>query len=120
MVGDDPKPFAEALADTFRERGFRVAVACGQLTRDDLIGLARSFRPGVVLLDLHLRQQGLAIGVVPDLSSLGAWVLALTDGHDRYLVAEALEAGVRGVVAKSDSLQRVAHLVDDTIAATAM
>jgi two-component system nitrate/nitrite response regulator NarL len=120
LVVDDHRLFADALVVALRQFGWLAINASADLTRTGLIRVAEATRPDIVLLDVDLGHGGPAIEVVADFAALGAWVLAVTDGHDRYLLAEALEAGVSGVVDKSDSLERVVQLVHDTAAGMAI
>lgn len=120
LVADHHRLFAEALGSAFRRLGWRALEATGEVTRERLLDLAEAVRPHIVLLDLDYGPNLLAPEVVPELMALGAWVLAVTDGHDRPLLAEALEAGVSGVIDKKDSLERVVQLIRDTVAGMAI
>ena len=77
-------------------------------TADDVLDQAERFRPQFVLMDIRLGGEiGSGIDLIAPLASLGAQVLMLTAERRRTVLAECLEAGAVGWIAKGASLAEV-------------
>lgn len=113
---EDSRPNALLVERTLRLRGVRMLDA---RTGADGLRLAREQRPGLVLLDLRLpdmdgaevlrrlREDG-ATGAIP--------VVVLSGGVDPESAEELAAAGVRAVLGKPFSLERLLAIVDDALA----
>jgi DNA-binding NarL/FixJ family response regulator len=103
LIVDDHTVLSQALGNALSLYGIvevRVA-APHELGREAVLGLAGSWRPTVVLLDLFLGGGEMSTLMVPALAATGAAVVVLTASEDRALWAETLEAGAAGVLPKS-------------------
>lgn len=68
----------------------------------DILEQARSFKPGLVLLDFDLGAAvGTGLALVAPLAELGARVVMLSGTMDRRALAECVEAGAVGFVDKA-------------------
>jgi DNA-binding NarL/FixJ family response regulator len=99
LIVDDHELLAQALAAALAAEGLDVQRATS-LEPEAVIHQAEDVRPDVVLLDLHLIGAS-ALPMVRPLHDLGSTVVMVTGETDRARLAECVEAGAVGVVAKS-------------------
>ena len=113
---DDHAVLSEAMARALEPYGINdVHVApLDRLGADDLLELAESIKPDVVLLDLFLGSAGLGTPLVKPLRALGAQVLVLSATSDLVRIGECLEAGAVSVL---DKAMPFGELVDAIFAA---
>ncbi len=82
--------------------------ACSGPTAADVLDGAERFRPEFILMDIRLgREIGSGIDLIAPLTALGAQVVMLTAERRRAVLAECLEAGAAGWVAKAASLEEL-------------
>lgn len=95
-----------------------MATADGMASRQDVLDLARTFGPDVILLDLHLGADvGDSIPLIQPLGSSGATVIVLSGEKDPALLGMCLEAGAASVAGKTQSIEDVVDLVDRAVRA---
>lgn len=111
LVVDDHDIVAQSLTLMLRTHG----LAAERTTPEAVLERANEVMPAVVLLDLDLGDFGSAIPLVAPLSAVPTAVVMFTGVADRYRLAEAVEAGAVGIVAKglsaADMLDAVAAAV---------
>ena len=103
MLIDDHTVLSEAMARALEPYGIddvHVAPA-DRLGAEDVLELAGTIRPDVVLLDLFLGSAGLGTPLIKPLRALGAQVLVLSATSDLVRIGECLEAGALSVLDKS-------------------
>ncbi|MGH9069511.1 MAG: response regulator [Acidimicrobiales bacterium] len=111
LVVEDHALLARSLAVVLAAAGWDVQVAepSGQ---EELLTLAASLRPAVVLLDLHLGEPlGSGLPLIGPLGRLGSRVIVVTGEGDDYLLAQCLEAGAAGLASKSDPFEVLTELL---------
>lgn len=109
VLVDDHPLLAQSLVLALRADGVTVT-RCDELIDTAIIELVAAHAPTVVLLDLDLGGEvGSSLPLIPELTRLGATVLILTGVTDRVRLAECIEAGAVGLIAKSEPF---ASLVD--------
>ena len=123
LIVEDHVLLAESLAVALRLRGFEelhVADA-GQLDDRGLLRRVEETAPNVVLTDLHLGGDRLAVPLIAPMAELGPVVLVLTASDDRVLLARCLEAGAVGVFDKAQAFDDlVGWLVDAMLGRSTM
>lgn len=101
LVVEDHELLAQSLGVALAAEGLTVELA--PLAQGvDVVELAATLRPQVVLLDLDLgegRQSGEAL--VPDLVGLGSAVVVVSGASDPLRLGTCLELGAAGVLSKS-------------------
>jgi two-component system, NarL family, nitrate/nitrite response regulator NarL len=117
VIVDDHGLLAQTLTFALRGDGLTVE-SCGELTADAIVEVVSSFGPEVVLLDLDLGGElGSTLSVIPALAATGSRVVMVTGVTDRVRLAECVQAGAIGVIAKSEPFERlvegVRRVVDD-------
>ncbi|MEZ5343258.1 MAG: response regulator [Acidimicrobiales bacterium] len=75
----------------------------------------RTLNPTLVLLDVELGPSIDSLTVCQHLVSTGTGVVLFTGVHDPIRLAEFLEAGAKGIISKTDDLERVAELVRQAV-----
>jgi DNA-binding NarL/FixJ family response regulator len=115
LLVEDHELLAETLVLALGRSGFGDVRAAEKLTVDGVVATAEEFKPDVVLLDLYLGEAGLGVPMIAPLARRGAAVLVLTGGHDRYLLAECLEAGATGLFDKAQSFEQLVELIGDAM-----
>lgn len=118
LLVEDHAIIKQALALALKRSGMEVETAL-DLTPSAVLELARSFRPDVVLLDFWLGDSD-SLPMIEPLRELGAQVVILTGTTDRRVLGECIEAGAVGVVAKSESLDRLATAIEDAVRGSAV
>ena len=106
---DDHQLVRVALQIALRERP-DLRLVGGFATVEAL--LQAEVEPALVLLDLRLGDGSSPAQNVQRIRETGAEVLVFTSGEDSYLVREALQADVLGVLRKSASVQALVEAVD--------
>jgi DNA-binding NarL/FixJ family response regulator len=102
LVIDDHVLVATGLVAALVDAGM-VAVAAELSTASDVLAVAAGLAPDVVLLDLLLDGAGVsALDLIGPLRRLGAEVVAFTGTRDRVVLGAAAEAGVSGIIHKSE------------------
>ncbi len=110
LLVDDHDLLAEALGMALRARGLDVETISGPSV-DAVVAAARRRAPLVALLDLDLGPLGSGRDLVQPLAEAGATVVMLTGITDRARLAECLEAGAAGVLAKTVPFEELAEAV---------
>jgi two-component system, NarL family, nitrate/nitrite response regulator NarL len=118
LLVEDHAIIKQALALALRRTGMEVETAV-DLQPEAVLKTAEAFRPNVVLLDFWLGDVD-SLPMIGPLRELGAHVLVLTGTTDRRALGECIEAGALGIVAKSESLDRLAVAVQDAVEGTAV
>lgn len=102
LIVDDHEMIAEGIAVALGAAGVQTEVTSGP-TSEDVVALARSHQPDVVLLDLQIGGEiGSGLSLIEPLKALGARVLVVTGVTDRAALGECIEAGAVGVTSKSE------------------
>lgn len=118
LLVEDHAIIKQALALALKRSGMDVETAT-ELEPDAVVKTAEAFRPDVVLLDFWLGDAD-SLPMIAPLRALGAEVVILTGTTDRRVLGECIEAGALGIVAKSESLDRLALAVEDAVRGTAV
>lgn len=88
-------------------RRWEVETTCGPTTRE-VVDHARTFRPQCAMLDTHVGNGlGSGIDLIGPLVATGVQVVMLTAERRRTVLAECLEAGAVGWIAKDTSIDEV-------------
>jgi DNA-binding NarL/FixJ family response regulator len=106
MVVEDHSLLAASLAVALGADGIDV-VRPDDLTLVAVVGLAERVRPQVVLLDLHLDALVTSMAMIGPLTTCGCRVVMMTAETDRAALGECVEAGAVGIVAKTESFDRL-------------
>jgi two-component system, NarL family, nitrate/nitrite response regulator NarL len=117
VIVDDHGLLAQSLTFALRGDGLTVE-RCTELTAEGIVGTVGSLEPEVVLLDLDLGGDlGPSTPMIPALTATGSRVVMVTGVTDRVRLAECIQAGATGVIAKSETFERlvegVRHVVGD-------
>jgi DNA-binding NarL/FixJ family response regulator len=117
LIVEDHVLLAESLAVALRLRGFDdVQVAdAGCLDDEAVLALADAMAPDVVLADLHLGDDRLALPAIKELTERGFVVMVLTASIDRVLLARCLEAGAVAVFDKAQAFDDLATWLVDAM-----
>jgi two-component system nitrate/nitrite response regulator NarL len=118
LLVEDHDIIKQALSLALQRSGIEVETAV-ELSVDAVLKTAESFRPDVVLLDFWLGDAD-SVPMIGPLRDLGAQVVILTGTTDRRVLGECIEAGAVGVVAKSESLDRLATAIEDAVGGSAV
>jgi DNA-binding NarL/FixJ family response regulator len=103
LLVDDHAVIVAPLVLALQSAGFArvAAVDPDDLSPEAILRAARLEQPDIVLLDLHLGADRLALGVIEPLVELGAAVVLFTASQDGALLGAGLRAGAVGIVDKS-------------------
>jgi DNA-binding NarL/FixJ family response regulator len=102
LVVDDHALVAAGVVVALLDAGF-TATACEPVSERAVLDAAAALAAEVVLLDLMLDGSGVsALDLIRPLCGLGASVVAFTGTRDRLVLGAAVEAGVAGIVHKSE------------------
>jgi two-component system, NarL family, nitrate/nitrite response regulator NarL len=117
VIVDDHGLLAQSLVFALRGDGLSVE-RCTELTAVRILEVVVSHQPQVVLLDLDLGGDlGSSMPMIPALTATGTQIVMVTGVTDRVRLAECIQAGAVGVIAKSEPFERlvecVRHVVDD-------
>lgn len=115
LIVDDHPLVSIGLQLALRARGWEVETIAGP-TGDAVVGLAGSFQPGCVLLDLNLGVAGSGRDLVAPLRNAGAAVVMLTAETDRFALAACVEAGAGGWIGKHAFLDDIVTSIEDVLA----
>jgi DNA-binding NarL/FixJ family response regulator len=115
LVVDDHQLVAQSLVIALKSRG-TTAARCPDVHPPSVLALARSLRPGLVLLDLDLGEDNHGADLIPELRRLGCDVLVFTGSANRFHIASAVAAGAVGWVSKSVSFETLLDRVLDASA----
>ncbi|MGE5469735.1 MAG: response regulator [Bacteroidota bacterium] len=103
MIVDDHKSILWGLERLVESAGPHMTVVGTACSCADMLAMASTLQPDVILLDLDLNGQN-AADALPDLLRLcPAHVLVLTGGRDPLLLQAAIIKGARGVIGKDES-----------------
>jgi DNA-binding NarL/FixJ family response regulator len=109
LVVDDHALVAAGLVAALAGAGM-TAVACEPTSAEAVLGAAAGLPAEVVLLDMMLDGAGVSsLDLIAPLRAAGAVVVAFTGTRDRVVLGAAVEAGVAGILHKSEPF---AALVD--------
>ncbi len=111
LVVDDHQMFAETL-HAFLDRAPRMRVVGLAGTAQDALRIAAIHRPDVALVDFQLPDLS-GVEVTRRLKALDAevQVVIITAFTDPEVIAKAVEAGACGFVPKTQSVERVVHVI---------
>lgn len=111
LIADDHPGFRESLRGLLASEGMDVVGEAA--TGDQALQLAVACRPDLVILDLRMPlSNGIAVASqilasLPDVS-----VVTLSLSYNKQYVISALEAGVRGYIAKGDALNSLVEAIE--------
>jgi DNA-binding NarL/FixJ family response regulator len=102
VIVDDHGLLAQSLSFALSADGFGVE-RCTDLTADGILAVVEAANAEVVLLDLDIGGElGTTLPLIPEVVAQGAKVVMLTGVRDRARLAECVEAGAIGIIAKSE------------------
>ncbi len=109
LLVDDHAVIAAPLTIALEASGFRPVVAADveDLTPDAVLATAASLSPDIVLLDLHLGGDRLALPMVAPLVEMGAKVILFTATTDPRLLSAGLRAGAEAIIDKATPFHRL-------------
>lgn len=111
LIVEDHQLLAQSLEFALRAQGMAAQRVSG-VGRSEVLSAVAELRPGLVLLDLDLGEES-GLALIEPLRTGGADVLMLTGVTDRIRLAECIEAGAIGIVAKQQPLEQlVAAIVE--------
>jgi DNA-binding NarL/FixJ family response regulator len=114
VIVEDHGLLAQMLAHALGENGLTVA-RCTELTATSILDTVAAAEAEVVLLDLDVGGElGSTVQLIPELDELGPRVVMLTGVTDRVRLAECVEAGAIGVMAKSRPFEELVSAVERT------
>ncbi|HEV7888886.1 MAG TPA: response regulator transcription factor [Acidimicrobiales bacterium] len=111
LLVEDHPIISESLAMALRLEGLEARVA-QTFSVDAVLGLAASYKPDMVVLDLQLGDL-LSLPMIRPLSAAGATVVMLTGVKDEALLGQCLEAGAVGVIPKESEFDLLRQAVRD-------
>ena len=107
LVVEEHALMALGLRSALSEMSYDVHTSSGPRAAD-VVSEAQRFRPEIVLMDIRLgREIGSGIDLIAPLAEVGAQVVMLTAERRRTVLAECLEAGAVGWIAKGASIDEV-------------
>ena len=115
LIVEDHALLANTLVIALSAEGCRARIA-DLSSVEVLLQQVRTFRPGVVLLDLDLGPLGDGVAMVKPLSELGARVLVVSGTTDRLRLAETVELGAVGFLSKQAPFEQLLSTVLDVVA----
>lgn len=118
LVVEDHAMVAQAIAYNLIEHGIGVQVSDGRVPQE-VLDIAASFRPDVVLLDLYL-DGAESLPLIAPLAAGGAKVIMVTGSTNRTIQGDCLVAGATAVIEKSADLLRLVAAVLDAEAGSAV
>jgi two-component system, NarL family, nitrate/nitrite response regulator NarL len=115
VIVDDHGLLGQSLTFALGADGWEVE-QCTDLTAEGILSSVRPEDVEVVLLDLHVGGDlGSTLPLIPEIIETGTKVVMMTGVTDRVRLAECVEAGVIGIIAKSqpfdDLVKAVRHAV---------
>ncbi|GGI04841.1 response regulator transcription factor [Egicoccus halophilus] len=116
VIVDDHGLLAQSLGYALRADGLR-PVICDELREDAVLTCVDEHRPQAVLLDLDLGGDiGSSLPLIEPIRAGGAAVVMLTGVRDPIRLAECVEAGAVGIVAKSEPFTSLVAAVGRVVA----
>ena len=115
LIVEDHALLANTLVIALSAEGCRARIA-DLSSVEVVLQQVRTFRPGVVLLDLDLGPLGDGVAMVKPLSELGARVLVVSGTTDRMRFAESVEQGAVGFLSKTVPFEELLSTVLDVVA----
>ncbi len=120
LVVEDHDLVASTLALALRRDGLEVHVAMGP-SGEEVVDLARSLAPVLVLLDLNLGEPlGSGLDLIAPLRSVGARVVMMTGVTDPVRLAACVEAGAIGIISKTSKFDELVETVRRAARGTAL
>jgi DNA-binding NarL/FixJ family response regulator len=112
VIVEDHGLLAQMLAHALGEKGLAVT-RCTELTATSILDTIRGADAEVVLLDLDVGGElGSTVQLIPEIDGSGPHVVMLTGVTDRVRLAECVEAGAIGVMAKSRPFEELVAAVE--------
>lgn len=113
MLVDDHVAIAQALASAFREHRFSPveALPADAHTVEGVLAAAARLRPAVALVDLNLGAARSGLSLIGPLVGAGVRVVAFTAREDDMAMAECVEVGASGFLAKSEPFSVIVDYV---------
>lgn len=102
LVIEDHALLGQVLVASLEQEGIKAYLTDGP-TLDDILSAALEFRPNLALLDLDLGEAGDGRDLIAPLRDMDIEIILVTGSRNSVQIAEALEAGARGVVHKDKS-----------------
>ena len=109
LIVEDHRLFAEAVDLALRVAGYdvrRIEVPADPGSPGALVAAIVKHQPVVVLLDLDLGRFGDGVQLIEPIARAGANVIVVTGSTDRARWGDAIQAGARKVLSKSQPLLR--------------
>jgi DNA-binding NarL/FixJ family response regulator len=111
VIVEDHGLLAQMLAHALGQNGLAVE-RCTELTETRILATVEAADAEVVLLDLDVGGElGSTVQLIPEIDALGPKVVMLTGVTDRVRLAECIEAGAVGVMAKSQPFEELVAAV---------
>jgi DNA-binding NarL/FixJ family response regulator len=111
LIADDHEPLRAAVRDLLESRGWFVCADVGN--GQEAVSLAVSFKPDIVILVIEMPiLSGLDAARQISKALPGIEILIFTMHDTKYLVAEAVKAGARGYVLKSEGNLKLTAAVE--------
>lgn len=114
LIIEDHELLAQTLTVALRADGLDVVLP-DELTHEAVLAAADATRPTVALLDLHLGSSVSGMALIGPLRERGIAVVMCTGERDELQLAEAVEAGAIGVVAKSSSFEELEQAIREAV-----
>ena len=115
LIVEDHALLANTLVIALSAEGCRARIA-DLSSVEVVLQQVRTFRPGVVLLDLDLGRLGDGVAMVKPLTELGARVLVVSGTTDRLRLAETVELGAVGFLSKQAPFEQLLSTVLEVVA----
>jgi DNA-binding NarL/FixJ family response regulator len=105
VIVDDHGLLAQSLTFALRAEGLPVE-RCGEISTEAITDAVHRARPDLVLLDLDLGGElGSSLPLIPLLTEQDTKVVMLTGVTDRVRLAQCVQAGAVGIIAKSEPFE---------------
>jgi two-component system, NarL family, response regulator DesR len=114
LVVDDHALFAEALMLTLAIDDRIEVIGCAS-NGAEAVSLAKSLRPDVVLMDVHMpTMDGIEATRRVRMASPNSWVMIVTSSHSAELARVALQAGASTYLTKDTPALKLIEAILDT------
>jgi DNA-binding NarL/FixJ family response regulator len=105
VIVDDHGLLAQSLVFALRAEGLPVE-RCREISAEAITGAVHRARPDLVLLDLDIGGElGSSLSLIPSLTDQDTKVVMLTGVTDRIRLAQCVQAGAVGIIAKSEPFE---------------